>query len=206
MPALEVAAPSEPPPNKPVEKEWNGLILVIEVTKNNSRVLSSGGSMYMMADYGYVKGTPSMEEGEGLDVFMNPEDGSSGTVYIVGMLDDSGVMEEEKCFLDFPDAEAARKCFTGHYDSDRFGYIYSMEVADFRNMALARVNEATLKSLDAGDPEDEEGDDAFEIQDQAPSNLTVEKSIKPTLLELGQGMSSHQLQKCIEARRALRGK
>lgn len=192
----------------PIEREWNGLTLVIEVGKGQSRPMDDGGSMYMFADYGFVKDSPSMEEGEGLDVFINPveEEFFPKEVFVVGMLSEDGVLEEEKCFLEFLYQKDVRTCFTSHYPSEKLGYIYSMSIPDFRAMVMARSPEAVLKAADKvlEDPFEEVAGVETDPP-PVPELLETEKSIRVSLLDIGKGLNHHQLLKCIEARRSMRG-
>lgn len=211
MDALVVGETSDEEESSGRPMPWGPLSLFIEVEKGSDRkVGDSGYTMFMHAPYGYVEGTVSMEEGDALDVFLNPEsDETSGKVYIVGMLTSDGVLEEEKVFLNFESSKDAKECFLKHYDSPKFGYIYVMRDEDFIAMARARVQEATLKNAAFEDPEVEVEDEPVnEVEiPQAPELLVSveEKSIqREPIYDIVRGLTPLQKMALIESRKALR--
>jgi len=214
--ALVTTPSSDSETDPPIKKlTWGGLTLCIEVENGNNREMGDYGYvMNMSADYGYVEGTVSMEEGDALDIFMNPEsEVTSGKVYTIGMLADTGVLEEEKVFLNFDSSKDAKECFLKHYDPAKFGYIYVMRDEDFIAMAKSRVQEATLKNreLDEKDSEQETAvvDEPVLIVNVNENHELLfpneEKSLKrEPLFTLVKGMDSHQRMALIRARKETR--
>jgi len=202
-----VAAINEDEPvveNRP----YGPLNLIIEFKKGTMRPIgeSTGFDMYMCADYGYVEGTVSMEEGDGLDVFVNPDiPSSSGKVYFIALMED-GIMEEEKVFLNFTTSRAAQDCFQQHYGAEKFGYIYVMKDEDFFAMCQSQVRAAELKNRAyAATNNDGAEEDASSMDAITVSADTEMKSAKRTsLFALAKGMNSEQLAGLIQARREMR--
>lgn len=122
----------EEEPTTPRRISWNGLSLVIEVEPGQVRAIMDGrATMYMMAPYGYIEGTRSMEEGDEIDVFMNPDsERETDKVFAVEMLKD-GILEEEKYFLGYPSQERVQEMFLQHYDKEKLGPVVEMSVPDF---------------------------------------------------------------------------
>lgn len=214
--ATSVASDTEISLPVPELRTWGELTLVIEVPKGKYRKVGDDGyEMYMHADYGFVTDTVSMEEGDGLDVFINPESPteSFGKVYTVGMMTETGVLEEEKVFLNFDSMADARRCFSDHYSQDKLGYCYVMSDADFTNLARMRQLEAKLKD---GNPSSAGAESISEIED--PQGELTEISENPGLLSVNGEKSSHhiplhrlakglghqQLAKIVLARREIR--
>lgn len=151
---IAVQDSSEATDSNPVERAWGDLTLVIEVPAGGTRKMGDAScgtesSMYMRADYGYVYGTVSMEEGDGLDIFVNPlsPDTSFGRVYVIALMCNDGTLNEEKVFLNFETTAQAKACFLRHYYSDcSMGYTYVMSDADFTAMCRAQIQAAKLKN------------------------------------------------------------
>lgn len=180
----------------PSERDWYGLTIVIECLKGENRDMGRFGSMAMSCDYGYIKGTTSMEEGDSLDVFMNTEplEETAESVFIVGMLAPDGGLEEEKAFLDFDCVEDAQHCFDCHYTDKRRAYTYQIGIQDFLKLIATRAPEYALSDSNP-DIETEGLDD----EDHSEKSLRREP-----IHRLGLGMKSNQLRKVIESRRLMR--
>lgn len=194
---------------QPEVRQWNNLTLIIEVLKGQNRKVGKS-SMYMSADYGFVQGSVSMEDGDALDVFINPEasEPTSNQIYVIGMLTD-GVLEEEKVFLDFDSSVDAKDCFLYHYDSDKLGYLYMMSLQDFEALVALRTVEADIKDRRSAELglENEEGDDPMDDAtqiDEKPGMLTVNEeksSSSAPLYSLSGTIPRETLMKMVEARK-----
>jgi hypothetical protein len=82
----------------------------------------------MVYDYGYIKKT-SGADGEEIDVYMGPHD-SAPTAFVVHQLDPAtGVYDEDKLFLGFLSAAAARVAFAAHRnDAGAYGGMTAMDI------------------------------------------------------------------------------
>lgn len=207
--SVNATSPAEEDPI-PEMRSWGKLSLVIEAPKGTYRSIRGGESqMYMNADYGFVADTLSMEEGDGLDVFINPEspDTSLGQVYTIGMLSEEGILEEEKAFLNFPSAEKAKDCFMAHYSSEKLGYLYQMTDEDFTRLALARQTAAKLKDSNPAlvlPSEEEAENDSGEEVDIEEAHEELKSSVNVPIYKMAKGLKSEQLLKVIALRRMAR--
>lgn len=171
----ELSVATNPDTNEGFTEEivrWGPLDLVIEFKKGMMRPVGDDGyTMFMHADYGYIESTVSMETGDALDVFMNPDSNEpTGTVFVIGMLDAQGAFEEEKVFLNFNSLSKAEDCFRLHYGAEKLGYAYVMRTNDFIAMVGARALEAELKNKSFKEPADEGVDLVMDVP-ELPSKL-----------------------------------
>ena len=88
----------------------------------------------MKYDYGFIYSAKGAD-GEGLDVYLGP-DQEAKTAYIVHQNDpSSGKYDEDKVMLGFASAAEAKKAYLDHYDSkDFFGSMSEISFAEFKNL------------------------------------------------------------------------
>jgi len=140
------------------------------------------------ADYGFIIGTTSNEEGEGLDVYIGPEPASK-RVFLVALMmpDDPDVFMEYKALLGWNDHKTAERFCKQQYSSNMVGLLFEVSIADLIDMSelqrpmteklMIRVDEEAeaeqmkLKERDAHEPEltliDEEATDARSTVNEA---------------------------------------
>lgn len=140
--------------NDPVRKtiDWRGIQVDIEWPKGTMRRYEDedGETTFeneMFADYGRIRGTDSLD-GEEIDVYLGPELGSDGIVFVVDQLvtKDSkdclaegkkpGDFDEHKFMLGFPDEESAREAYAGSMTPEHFGGIYGMTFDEFVELTM----------------------------------------------------------------------
>jgi hypothetical protein len=130
--------------NRPLEKRlrWHGFDISIETAKGSIRkgVDPNGKpwSVKMSNDYGYLRLTQGVD-GDHLDCFIGPNP-SAQSVYVIHTLKapDFKDFDEDKCFLNFPSAAAAKKAFLANYDKpDHFGSMDTLSVTSFIQKAKA---------------------------------------------------------------------
>lgn len=105
------------------------------------------GSTKMLHDYGFIEGYLS-GDGEELDVYVGPDE-EAREVHVVHQLKGPNFKshDEDKVFVGFPSADAARAAFIAHRnDGDRaIGGMTSMPLERFRDKLKRRSAEATGK-------------------------------------------------------------
>lgn len=130
----------------------HGLPVTIEHPKGTVRVLhdDKGNEVYkrhMYHSYGYIDGTKGMD-GDEVDVFLGPLRNAK-EAYVIHMLDKGPVVKEreneDKVFLGFPNAEAAKASFLLHYPKNFFGGLLALPIARFRQ----RLKNSDGKKLSA---------------------------------------------------------
>jgi hypothetical protein len=117
----------------------HGLSIVVEHKKGTRRILhdDSGKVVYsqnLHHDYGFIKNTKG-RDGDEVDCFIGPMK-NAAEVFIVHMLDKGPVVaereDEDKTFIGFPSADAAKTAFLLHYRKDFYGGMTSLPLADFK--------------------------------------------------------------------------
>lgn len=134
---LQFAADGESFP-RPKPRDFAGLKVMVENPAGSTRSgVSKRGkawSVTMQHDYGYVARTKGAD-GEGLDVFLGPDE-TAPNAYIVHQNDpETGAYDEDKCMIGFPDEDAAKSAYLANYDTpDFFRSMTSMPIDRFREM------------------------------------------------------------------------
>lgn len=129
------AAEMYPPP---VKQTFAGLDIRVENPVGSVRKgVSKKGkpwSVKMSNSYGFLARHKG-EDGEGLDVFLGPDE-KAGNVYVVHQNNpDTGEYDEDKTMLGFPSGEAAKKAYLSNYDSPKFfRSITEIPVETFKQM------------------------------------------------------------------------
>jgi hypothetical protein len=118
----------------------HGLPVTIEVKKGQTRQLRNdkGKVVYerlMKHDYGYI-GKTTGRDGDEVDAFVGPIGDKAQEVYVVHMKDlGPDVKEredEDKVFLGFPTAEAAKASFLAHYPETFYEGMTTLPVSLFK--------------------------------------------------------------------------
>lgn len=95
-----------------LERDFQGLPLIIEYLKGDEKPDKTNPEFgyLQLADYGYVEGTLSNEEGEGLDVFVCDDDPTSERVFLLSLMDkdDPQAFHEYKAILGLDSIDKAR--------------------------------------------------------------------------------------------------
>jgi hypothetical protein len=126
----------------PEQMHWNGLSIIIENPKGAVREGTDKGGYHweikMKDHYGFIQNT-SGEDGEGVDVFINPDapehfDNQSGSVYIVHQEVD-GEYDEDKVMIGYASKSEAEDAYRSNYEDgwDGLGDITEMTDVDFIN-------------------------------------------------------------------------
>jgi hypothetical protein len=127
-------------PSANAKAKVHGLPLTIEVKKNNYRVLhdDKGNVVYrklMLHDYGFIDKTKG-RDGDEVDVFVGPIGDKAKEVFVIHMKDMGPVKnereDEDKCFIGFPSADAAKAAFLAHYPANFYESMTAMPVDLFK--------------------------------------------------------------------------
>lgn len=123
------------------EMLWNGIHIVIENKKGNLRQgQSKDGEEWkvkMPADYGFVNNTKGAD-GEGVDVFVGPEEDSK-QVYVFQLANKNGEYDEDKVVLGVSSKRKAKKILNSAYTfRPKVLWIDNMSLDDFK----ARIGQA----------------------------------------------------------------
>lgn len=130
-----------------------GLRIIIEHPKGTKRVLhdDSGKKVYekhMYHSYGYIEKTAG-RDGDEVDVFLGPSL-LAKEVYVVHMKDLGPVKkereDEDKVFLGFTSAEAARTAFLLHYPKTFFDGMTVLSVQQFKKRLSETRNQKITAS------------------------------------------------------------
>jgi len=144
-------------------KQFQGIPITIENFAGGTRkgVDPDGKpwSIKMKYDYGYISGTVSADDGEGIDVYVG-NDKTSDRVYIVHQHKIEAVrqwpskdcpscseavhdcacpeyFDEDKVMMGFPNKKAAVKAYLSQYDDERFlGVVSTMTLDEFKKVVL----------------------------------------------------------------------
>ncbi len=84
-------------------------------------------------DYGFIPGTQG-GDGDGIDVFLGPDEASSEDAHWVSMLKADGSFDEYKVMLGFKNQAAAKAAFLEHIPAKFMGRITSMRLPMMRAM------------------------------------------------------------------------
>jgi ribosomal protein L37AE/L43A len=129
----------------PFQKYWNGLSLIIENPVGSTRSGQDDSGKFwkikLSDHYGFIKNTEG-EDGEGVDVFVNPQalehlDQIDSPIYVIHQVID-GEYDEDKVMLGYPDAETAQAAYCRNYskDCDLFGGMDELNEETFMNEYL----------------------------------------------------------------------
>ncbi len=137
--AIALAAHAKDTPVDSRQLIRHGLPITVEHKKGSLRILhdDKGKVVYkqnMHADYGYFNHTKG-RDGDEVDCFVGPLK-NAGFVYVAHMKDMGPVKsereDEDKCFIGYPGADAAKTAFLLHYPATFFGGMTTLSVADFK--------------------------------------------------------------------------
>lgn len=100
---------------------YQGLPISIENPKGSVRsginpATKQSWSVNMPYDYGYIKGTKGAD-GQGIDVFLGPIADAKFAYVVHQNTPDGADYDEDKCFLGFKSADAAKKAYCAAYDN-----------------------------------------------------------------------------------------
>ena len=122
--------------------KWFGLDISVEHGKGATRTgVDRHGKVWsrkMRNDYGYLRGTEGVSDGEHLDCYLG-DDEDTMTVYVVHQLEPAtGEFDEDKVMLNFRSADEAKRAYLAHYDTPKvFGGMSEMHAADFRALVAS---------------------------------------------------------------------
>lgn len=134
---------------------FHGLPISIENAAGSSRrwfdpVAREHGSTTMIHDYGYIRLTEATD-GDHVDCYVGP-DKHAARVYVVHQQkkrpDGSfGGYDEDKCFLGFPSASAAKAAYLAHYNDPRFfGSMTTMTIPQFKGKLVEKRGQKLTKA------------------------------------------------------------
>ena len=126
----------------PVKKfvHIQGIPIMLEWLKGETRKYKSGHSQRMKADYGYIPATMDAD-GEQLDVYVGPRKDSE-LIFIVNQLKDDGSFDERKVMIGYRDEEAARDSYLSHMPKERLGKISRTTIDLFKKNHLVDARAA----------------------------------------------------------------
>ena len=116
--------------------DFQGLPVAIENRKGTTRKWKApngeSGQTKMYVAYGYIKRTNGIDEDE-VDVFVGP-DPRAEMVYIVEQqIPETGLYDETKCMIGFPNQKQAEQTYNEHYDRPGFMlYTTAMDMDQFK--------------------------------------------------------------------------
>lgn len=128
--------------NDPIKKfiHVQGVPIMLEWLKGETRKYKSGYSKLMKANYGYIPGTRD-SDGEQLDVYVGPKKDSE-LVFIINQLKDDGSHDERKVMIGYQDEEAAKKSYLDHMPKNRLGKISRTTMGIFKKNHLVDAKAA----------------------------------------------------------------
>jgi len=153
-------------------RDFHGIPIVIEYLEGEIKPghdPDDGIGFVQHADYGFIVGTTTNEEGEGLDVFIGPEP-ESKRVFLVALMNphDREEFMEYKALLGWKDHNEAEAFCRRQYFDDMVGLLFEVSIPDLIDMSelqrpmteklMIRVDEeaeAAQTKLDDGDNEPE---------------------------------------------------
>ena len=111
-------------------RDFHGIPLVIEYLKGERKPGSDPDDDWgfeQHADYGFIPGTTTNEEGEGLDVYVGPEP-ESKRVFVCALMEphEPEVFMEYKVLLGWSSHHAAKTFAEGQYFDAMIGLVYEM--------------------------------------------------------------------------------
>jgi len=115
-------------------RDFHGVPIIIEFRKGDVKPghdTDDGFGFEQLADYGFIPGTTTNEEGEGLDVYIGP-DPESERVFVVALMDphEPDVFMEYKILLGWDSHTAAMKFCRAQYFDNMIGLLYEMTIPD----------------------------------------------------------------------------
>lgn len=125
----------KPPRNE--RRDFHGVPVIIEHRKGDIKPGKDPDDDFgyvQHADYGFIPGTTTNEEGEGLDVFIGPEP-ESERVFVAALMDpqNTDVFMEYKVLLGWASHKAATDFCKMQYFDDMVGLVYEMTIPDLMN-------------------------------------------------------------------------
>lgn len=173
-----------------IQREFQGLPITIEYKKGDrkpskSLIQGSYSGWVQYADYGYVNGTSSNEEGEGLDVYIGPSEDSE-RAFLVPLMKpgDPETFMEYKLLLGFDSAKDAKDFCCYQYCEGMVGNLLEVSIDDIKDWAdiqapmadkLERMEADDSEQEDDMDEDDEEDRDLIVVQEPPPQGpvLTI---------------------------------
>jgi hypothetical protein len=122
--------------NDPIKKfvHVQGIPIMLEWLKGETRRYKSGFTQKMKANYGYIPATMD-SDGEQLDVYLGPKKDSE-LVFIINQLKDDGSHDERKVMIGYQDEEAVKKSYLDHMPKKRLGKISRTTISIFKKNHL----------------------------------------------------------------------
>lgn len=130
--------------------KWHGLDIAIENKKGSYRTgKDSNGKEWktkMGFDYGRIGGSKAVD-GEGVDLFLGPDD-LSEKVYVIHQQDPwKGVYDEDKCMCGFPSRESAIEGYLSQYNRPDFlGPVSEFTIKEFKQALKDKKGSMLYKS------------------------------------------------------------
>jgi len=206
-PGLFVEQEGREPRNE--RRDFHGIPLVIEYRQGDikpGRDPNDGFGFLQHADYGFIVGTTTNEEGEGLDVYLGPEP-ESKRVFLVALMEphEPEVFMEYKALLGWSNAHDAEGFCRMQYFDAMVGLLMEVSISDLIDMSelqtpmteklmirLAEEEEADQAKKDdmtSQEPEltliDEEGGAERDTENQAGDSTGFENEHRHMLLSDG---------------------
>jgi phage gp29-like protein len=135
-----------------LRKDFAGFPICIENPAGSIRLWTDEdgkriGATTMLTDYGYLEGHIGAD-GEELDVYLGP-DASAQEVYVVHQLraPDFKAHDEDKFFLGFASADAAKASYLAHRNDERaYGSMSAMSLDDLRTKLKRRTGTGKVRA------------------------------------------------------------
>lgn len=114
---------------------FQGIPISVEIDVGDY-IVGNGWAKKYYAAYGEIPNSATLADGEGVDVYLGP-DQESDFVFVVHQNKRNGTYDEDKVFLAFSSERDALKCYFDHGPEWGFGSLDTMTVAEFKNGYLA---------------------------------------------------------------------
>ena len=130
-----------------MKKEFNDLVVNVENSAGTDRVgIDKDGKewrTHMKYDYGFIHAQKG-EDGEGLDVYLGPDEEAKNVFVVHQNKPDTGKYDEDKCMLGFENQKAAKKAYLDHYDSEKFfGGMTVVQMDEFKDIVNGKSKSKT---------------------------------------------------------------
>lgn len=177
-------AVNDPNP-EPVKRriDVGGLPVSITHPRGSIRELKDGDGKTtykkrMFGHYGEFDNTKG-RDGDPVDVFVGPLK-NVDDVYVIHMVDDSDVTgknDEDKAFVGYPSADAAKQAFLLHYDAKMYDGMTILPFEKFKQ----KMSDASLpyrrKKITAGGPGSGRKPSVYDIQRYARNSLKIGEAV-----------------------------
>lgn len=121
-----------------MKRDFGGLVINIERAAGTDRYgISPEGKEWrtrMKYDYGFIASAKG-EDGEGLDVYVGPNEKAEKVFIVHQVKPKDGSPDEDKCMIGFDSPSKAKKAYLAHYNSPKFfGSMSEISFDEFKDI------------------------------------------------------------------------